>query len=72
MNKVELGEKIRQRRAELGITQEDLAELSETSSKTVREVEKGKGNPRFDTVVGILDVLGLALFVSSLTKSNDA
>jgi putative transcriptional regulator len=71
MDKLEIGNKIRQRRAELGITQEDLAELSDTSSKTVREVEKGKGNPRFDTIMGMLVVLGLVLLVASLFKSND-
>jgi y4mF family transcriptional regulator len=71
MNKSELGNKIRERRSELGITQEDLAELSETSSKTVREIEKGKGNPRFDTVMAILAVLGLVLLLSSLSNNSD-
>lgn len=70
MDKYELGDKIRRRRQELGITQEDLAELSETSDRTVREVERGKGNPRLDTLIAILTVLGLIFLIASLFNND--
>jgi len=72
MNKSELGKKIKARRSELGITQEDLAELSDTSSKTVREIERGQGNPRFNTIIAIVAVLGLVLVFASLFTNNDS
>lgn len=72
MDKIKLGEKIRSRRAELGITQEDLAELSDTSSKTLREIEKGKGNPRLDTIITVLKTLGLSLLIGSSTNKDES
>jgi y4mF family transcriptional regulator len=68
MDKHEIGKSIRKRRQELGITQGDLAELSNTSDKTVRAVERGQGNPRLDTLLSILGVLGLSMLIASITS----
>jgi putative transcriptional regulator len=70
MDKQELGNRIKDRRSELGITQEDLAELSDTSAKTVREIEHGNANPRLNTLLNILAVLGLVFLIAALTSDG--
>lgn len=52
---------IRNRRKNLKITQEDLAELVQVSTKTIFQIEKGEGNPSYSTIMKILDVLGFTL-----------
>jgi transcriptional regulator with XRE-family HTH domain len=47
------------RRKTLGISQTDLAEMSGVSPATIKNIERGKGNPSFETVEKILSVLGL-------------
>lgn len=47
------------RRKTLGISQNDLAEMSGVSLATIKNIERGKGNPSFETVEKILTVLGL-------------
>lgn len=50
---------IKSRRESLNVTQETLAELSGVSLRTIKQVEGGKGNPTFETIQKIVDVLGL-------------
>lgn len=57
-------ETIRNRRANLGISQQDLAELSGISLATIKNIERGAGNPSFATVNKILDVLGIEILFS--------
>lgn len=52
---------IKERRAALKITQLDLAEMAEVSLATVKDVERGKGNPSLQTILKLLDVLGLEM-----------
>lgn len=47
------------RRKTLGLSQTDLAEMSGVSLATIKNIERGKGNPSFETVEKILSVLGL-------------
>ena len=56
---MKLNETIKERRARLKITQSDLAEMSGLSLATVKDIERGKGNPSWQTVEKILAVLGL-------------
>lgn len=49
------------RRKKLGISQNDLAEMSGVSLATIKNIERGKGNPSFETVEKILSVLGLEI-----------
>ena len=49
------------RRKTLGISQNDLAEMSGVSIATIKNIERGKGNPSFETVEKILSVLGLEI-----------
>lgn len=55
---------IRAARKEAGLTQEDLANLAQTSQRTIRAIETGTGNPSLRTVIAAADVLGLQLVVS--------
>lgn len=52
---------VRNRRRELGISQEDLAEMSEVSLATIKNIERGEGNPTFKTVMKVMDILGLEI-----------
>jgi len=51
------------RRAVLGITQEQLSNLSGVGIKTIYKLEQGLGNPSLDTLEKVLEVLGLELHI---------
>ena len=53
-----LSDTIKERRAQLDISQVDLAEMAGVSLATVKDIERGKGNPSITTVEKILAVLG--------------
>lgn len=55
---------IRSARKAAGITQEDLANLAETSERTIRAIESGTGNPSLRAVAAAANVLGLRLTVA--------
>jgi len=48
-------------RKERDINQEVLSDLSGISLRTIKEIESGKGNPTYNTLDKILDVLGYEL-----------
>ena len=52
---------IRAARKDAGLTQEDLANLAETSERTIRAIETGTGNPSLRAVAAAANVLGLRL-----------
>ncbi len=52
---------IKERRNELQVTQENLAELSGVGLRTLKQFESGKGNPTLLTIQKLADVLGLEL-----------
>lgn len=56
-----LAEAIRTRRKLLSISQTDLAEMSEVSLATIKNIEREQGNPSFETVGKLLDVLGMEI-----------
>jgi y4mF family transcriptional regulator len=56
-----LGETIKNRRKELSITQPHLADLANISTNTLYKLERGKGNPSFDVLNKIAEVLGMEL-----------
>jgi len=61
MHLQDIGTRIKERRSILGITQKDLAGISGVGLRTVKKIETGDGNPSLDTLVKVLDVLGLEL-----------
>lgn len=58
---MELRDVMKQRRETLLLTQQDLAEMSQVSLATIKDIERGKGNPALNTVKKILDVLGIEI-----------
>jgi y4mF family transcriptional regulator len=54
-------QQIKERREILNLTQESLADLSGVGLRTIKQLEGGKGNPTFNTLQEIADVLGLEL-----------
>jgi predicted transcriptional regulator len=58
---MELKEVMKSRRKTLNISQQDLAEMAEISLATVKDIERGKGNPSLATVKKILEVLGMEI-----------
>ncbi|MCD4682217.1 MAG: helix-turn-helix domain-containing protein [Bacteroidales bacterium] len=57
----QIGESIKNRRKELGITQPHLAELASISINTLYKLERGKGNPSLNVLIKLSEVLGLEL-----------
>jgi transcriptional regulator with XRE-family HTH domain len=56
-----LGESIKIRRKELGITQPHLADLAQISINTLYKLENGMGNPSIDVLNKLAEVLGMEL-----------
>lgn len=52
---------MKERRKTLSLSQNDLAEMSELGLATIKDIERGKGNPSMATVSKIMDVLGMEI-----------
>lgn len=59
----EIGKIIKDRRIELKINQQTLADLAEVGINTLVAIERGNGNPSVKTLKKILDTLGLEINV---------
>ncbi len=57
----ELGQKVRNLRRALGLTQEQLAERAGISLKHLGELERGRSNPTLSSLVGLASSLGVPL-----------
>ncbi len=64
----QLGDIIKNRRKELKITQPHLAELANVSTNSVYKLESGQGNPSFEVLNKLVEVLGMELMV--IVKRN--
>lgn len=60
-NPGQLGEVIRSRRRELGLTQTEVAEVANASLRFVSELERGKPTTRLENVMRVLETLGIEL-----------
>jgi DNA-binding XRE family transcriptional regulator len=58
---VALGRAVRLRREAIGLTQEALADAADLDATSIRGLERGIANPRWDTADRIARALGLAL-----------
>ncbi|OAE00027.1 helix-turn-helix transcriptional regulator [Arthrobacter sp. OY3WO11] len=63
-----LAGEVRSRRAVLRLTQHDLAQLAGVSERFVRFVEQGKPSVQLDSLVAVLETLGLELKVAARTS----
>ncbi len=57
--KKELGNVIREHRTKKQLSQEKLAEKCEMSTHQISDIENGKTNPKYDTVMKICDVCAI-------------
>lgn len=65
-----LGQHIKDRRKELGITQPHLAELAGISTNTLYKIELGKANPTLEVLNSLTEVLGMELKLEVKTMVN--
>ena len=61
MDLKEIGKIIRERREFLDVKQADLAEISGVAIKTIYAIESGKANPSAETLIKLLQVLGMEI-----------
>ena len=54
-----VGEEIKKRRHTLSLSQNDLSEMAGVSLATLKNIERGAGNPSFETIEKLLEVLGM-------------
>ena len=59
------------RRKFLSLSQADLAEMAELSLATIKDIERGKGNPSIATVSKIMDVLGMEIIYRVRNKITE-
>jgi y4mF family transcriptional regulator len=71
-SKAEIGQLIRQRREILGLLQEELANISGVSLRTIQMIEKAKANPSINTMMQVADPLGLSLQLTLKHLGNRA
>lgn len=65
----EMGKIIAKRRIDLKLDQQNLAEMSGVTVKTLYLIEKGTGNPSLNTLNKVLNLLGLTIQVE-IKKTN--
>lgn len=64
-----LAAEVRARRASLRLTQHDLAQLAGVSERFVRFVEQGKRSVQLDSLLALLETLGLELQLTTRTRA---
>jgi HTH-type transcriptional regulator/antitoxin HipB len=65
-----LAAEVRARRTALRLSQQDLADMAGVSERFVRFVEQGKPSVQLDSLLAVLETLGLELRVA--TRARDA
>lgn len=64
MNSKEIGSIIKKRRQELKVNQLTLSELAGVGINTLVAIERGTGNPKLETLLSVLDTLGLQVNIT--------
>lgn len=64
VNTKEIGSIIRERRGHLKVKQQELADLAGIGINTLVAIERGQGNPKWETLLAILDTLGLQIKIT--------
>lgn len=62
-NAAELGARVRERRTELQLTQDDLAAVARVTPRLLSELERGKATAQLDGVLRVVGALGLNLYL---------
>jgi len=61
VNTKEIGIYIKERRQSLKVNQLELSELAGIGINTLVAIERGQGNPKLETLLSILETLGLQI-----------
>ena len=70
----QLGNKLKQARKKLGLTQDKLAEKTNISTRCIAKIEKGKMNPSFETLYYIVKELQIptdSLFDINMSEEEE-
>jgi transcriptional regulator with XRE-family HTH domain len=67
----EISSKIKVRRKILNYTQKELAELTNISERTIRDIENGEGSTSISSWYRILDILGLEMKITLKQMNNE-
>ena len=68
---MDIGTMIKERRAILGISQQDLSDYSGVGISTVKDLERGVANPSLQTLRKILDVVGMEMVLQVSLDYNE-
>lgn len=60
-NKLKIGQRIKEQRKRLNLTQAELAEKVSMHEKQISRIEAGLNHPTFDNFIKIIDILGLKM-----------
>lgn len=61
---------LKNRREELQVTQETLADISGVGLRTLKQLERGKGNPTLETLTKLADALGMEVHLQIKTANK--
>ncbi len=67
----DIANKLKSRRELLGISQEELSEISGVGLRTIKKIETGKGNPTIITMRKLLFILGLEMKIEIRNNEDD-
>ena len=67
MDAKKIGNIIKERRKQLSVNQLTLSELAGVGLNTLVAIERGEGNPQLNTLLTILDTLGLQMDINLKT-----
>jgi transcriptional regulator with XRE-family HTH domain len=71
MDRHELGSFLAIRRQDLGLRQEDVAQMAGITPKTLYTIERGMGNPSLNSFEKLLEVLGLSINLNIKMTGNE-
>lgn len=74
MNETNLGQRIREERQKLNLTQEKLSETINVTTTYIGQIERGERRPTLDTLIKISNALGVSidyLLQESITPASD-
>lgn len=68
----EIGSRVRTARLELGISQEDLGELSEVNLTSIGKIERGASSPAVETIIRLATALEIdpGTLISGITADD--
>lgn len=67
-----IGQAVRQERERSGLRQDELSLVAGVSTRVVHQIEHGKPTSRLDSLVSVLDALGLQLSVEGARSKHSS